>query len=113
MLCDSSNLHKQNIVKPKPLASKMAAVKKERLISALPFTTEWVCCRFRNALWDRYGANKLAKAKAIVNNSFIHRCGISFSKISLIFTIMAGIRIGRREVIVRVDCFYRAMAINK
>ena len=60
-------------------------------------------------------ANKLAKAKAIVNNSFIHRCGISFSKISLIFTIMAGIRIGRREVIVRVDgnCFYRAMAINK
>ena len=121
MLCDSSNLHKQNIVKPKPLASKMAAVKKERLISALPFTTEWVCCRlpvparFRNALWDRYGANKLAKAKAIVNNSFIHRCGISFSKISLIFTIMAGIRLGRREVIVCVDgnCFYRAMGIKK
>ena len=28
MLCDSSNLHKQKLVKPKPLASKMAAVKK-------------------------------------------------------------------------------------
>ena len=28
MLCDSSNLHKQELVKPKPLASKMAAVKK-------------------------------------------------------------------------------------
>ena len=28
MLCDSSNLHKQKFVKPKPLASKMAAVKK-------------------------------------------------------------------------------------
>ena len=27
MLCDSSNLHKQKLVKPKPLASKMAAVK--------------------------------------------------------------------------------------
>ena len=28
MLCDSSNLHKQKLVKPKPLASNMAAVKK-------------------------------------------------------------------------------------
>ena len=28
MLCDSSNLNKQKLVKPKPLASKMAAVKK-------------------------------------------------------------------------------------
>ena len=28
MFCDSSNLHKQKLVKPKPLASKMAAVKK-------------------------------------------------------------------------------------
>ena len=28
MLCDSSNLHKQKLVKPKPLASKMAAVKR-------------------------------------------------------------------------------------
>ena len=28
MLCDSSNLHKQKLVRPKPLASKMAAVKK-------------------------------------------------------------------------------------
>ena len=28
MLCDSSNLYKQKLVKPKPLASKMAAVKK-------------------------------------------------------------------------------------
>ena len=28
MLCDSSNLHKQKLVKPKPLASKMATVKK-------------------------------------------------------------------------------------
>ena len=28
MLCDSSNLHKQKFVKPKPLASKMAAVGK-------------------------------------------------------------------------------------
>ena len=26
MLCDSSNLHKQKLVKPKPLASKMATV---------------------------------------------------------------------------------------
>ena len=26
MLCDRSNLHKQKLVKPKPLASKMAAV---------------------------------------------------------------------------------------
>ena len=28
MFCDSSKLHKQKLVKPKPLASKMAAVKK-------------------------------------------------------------------------------------
>ena len=28
VLCDSSNLHKQKLVKLKPLASKMAAVKK-------------------------------------------------------------------------------------
>ena len=28
MLCDSSNLYKQKLVKPKPLANKMAAVKK-------------------------------------------------------------------------------------
>ena len=28
MLCNSSNLHKQKLVKPKPLASKMATVKK-------------------------------------------------------------------------------------
>ena len=28
MLCDSSNLHKQKLVKSKPLASKMAPVKK-------------------------------------------------------------------------------------
>ena len=28
MLCESSNLYKQKLVKPKPLASKMAAVKK-------------------------------------------------------------------------------------
>ena len=28
MLCDNSNLHKPKLVKPKPLASKMAAVKK-------------------------------------------------------------------------------------
>ena len=28
MLCDSSNRHKQKLVKQKPLASKMAAVKK-------------------------------------------------------------------------------------
>ena len=28
MLCDRSNLHKRKLVKPKPLASKMAPVKK-------------------------------------------------------------------------------------
>ena len=30
VLCDNSNLHKQKLVKPKPLAGKMAAVKTQK-----------------------------------------------------------------------------------
>ena len=39
MLCDSSNLPKQKLVKPKPLARKMAAVKKnwDKEIAKLDF----------------------------------------------------------------------------
>ena len=51
MLCDSSNLHKQKLVKPKPLASKMAAVKKvgQKNGEVELLTSGWVsilcCCR--------------------------------------------------------------------
>ena len=55
MVCDSSNVHKQKLLKQKPLASRMAAVKKvgQKIMAKLDF---WLSTY--SVIADRAGDHK-------------------------------------------------------